>query len=253
MIGAVLVKHVAVWKVILFTILSLGIYVPVWAARQRASLQEANVDGADKIPAAWSVLLVPYILATAGSLIVSFILFLLAIFRRIPADLSYDMSIAAMVLAILAHIGLGIWWFVVYGKAVRQLTHGRIPTAWTVVLFLASGGFIIAFYQFYINKSLNKKLHDSGVTIGFIAVAVAVIVVSLLLNVYFSLDTASTRDETIRGIEDTARSIQVTEQYTSCVEEAASRYPNLYTDQAESDAYNNSLAQCDEIYQQIPN
>lgn len=168
-------KKIRIWKVIVFSIITLGIYNIVWyILRQR----EIESTYGLKIPH-WLWMLLPQVLTVIAA-IPTFLFIATTGFT----PLSITLVIATMLIAF-ATFGLFIWWFLGFSRAAAKAIANRIPVGWAFALtILASPAEVIA-YQYYFNRYAGDKLPTKqlGPSQKFKNIAILVMVVCVALNI----------------------------------------------------------------------
>ena len=168
-------KKIRIWKVIVFSIITLGVYDVVWyILRQRE--MESTYDL--KIPH-WLWMLLPQIL----TLIVGISVFLFTAITGFT-PLSVTLIVAALLIA-LATFGLFIWWFLGFSRAAAKVTANRVPVGWAFALTILANPAEVIAYQYYFNRYAGDKLPTKqvGPSKKFKKVAVIVIILSILLSI----------------------------------------------------------------------
>lgn len=245
-------KKIAVWKVIVLSIITLGIYTIVWFARRRDELV-MHYDA--KIPH-WLWLVTPILLALTAFLP---LLILAGALSFVINDPLLVMSLGTSIL-VLVPLLISIWWISRFGAAVAQLTKGQVPTVWTVLLYIFWGFMIAAIHQHYFNRVTVKKMPsntDTGPSQKFVTLSVIAIAISLLTSVssFMSLpadyNKAQQQFQGMMSDSEATEFKKLTEEYQTCVSALDADYPKL-TEENEK-AYNTAYDQCDAIRVEIEN
>lgn len=167
-------KKIRIWKIIVLSIITLGIYDIVWYIKRQEEMQ--NTYGLT-MPH-WLWMLLPSLVL--GPVIVP-IVFLVLFSGFTPLVLALVIFAVLLVIAVIA---ITIWWFLGFSRAAAKVTAERVPVGWAFALtILASPAEIIA-YQYYINRYAGDTLPVKAVgpSKKFIRVAIIVIVVSVVLG-----------------------------------------------------------------------
>lgn len=150
-------KKIAIWKIILLSIITLGVYTIVWFALRRTELIQRS---GQRLPH-WLWLILP---AFAG-----FILWvgsLILIYSLLSGDpgRQYDwMMLSTYSCLILLPFGISLWWVDRFGQAVQHITSNRIPVLWTMLVYFFLGPAVIIIHQYYFNRITSKEpMPDTG-------------------------------------------------------------------------------------------
>lgn len=143
-------KKIALWKIILLSIITVGVYPIVWFVKRRDEL--VNNYKLDVPHGLWLVL--PIAIATIIALTVIPIVSIAAAFN---SDYNYLLTIAYIVLFIIPFC-ITIWWVARFSMGINNVVGGRIPTVWTVLIYVFWGLTLPVVQQFYINRFASKKL-----------------------------------------------------------------------------------------------
>lgn len=155
----------ALWKVIVFGIITLGIYDLVWLYKTRKEM----VARGQSIPAFW--LLFAPILALLGVAILQFMTRF--VFSTVEGGsgggplvtIINILSILLGMLVIFAFIPVAIWWMYKYCKAVEGVTSGQVTFSFAFGLWLLLSFFSVGFvWPALIQDGFNKISSDSGTT-----------------------------------------------------------------------------------------
>lgn len=244
-------KQVAVWKTVLFTVLSLGIYSIYWVASRRKMMRE-KYKNVGPIPHWFWLLFIPIL---CGMLLVSWLVICVLIILNASPISTYD-STAYTLGALLYAIPLviGLWWLWYFGKAIEVVTQGRMPRIWTLFLYLFVGPFVIAFHQYYINRlKENKKGETYDVGSGFLVVAAAFGILSiagLISSVAtYPQQIQEGRAELLSLREKAKASGDLLNEYTSCVDALNKQFPAGSVTSENQAAYDAEAAKCSEKYE----
>lgn len=174
-----IMKKIRIWKVIVFSIITLGIYNLVWyILRQR----EMESTYSLKMPH-WLWMLIPHVL----TLLVAVPAFLYTAFAGFT-PLSATLIVLAVLVA-LATLGLFIWWFLGFSRAAAKVIANRVPVGWAFALTILANPAEVIAYQYYFNRYAGEKLpaKQLGPSKKFKSIAIAVIVVCVSLNILSSI------------------------------------------------------------------
>lgn len=260
-------KNIAVWKVVLLTLITGGLYAIFWAGRNRDYLaKQKNVT--QKLPSWIWLLLIPFALVSA--IVGAFVIYIVGSSGALSAEAtSLGVELISLGVEVVVLL-VGLWWLWYFGKAFAMVTQGRMSRAVTLVLYFFAGPFVIAFQQFYINRlDRNKKGQTYKTSAGLLALVCVVAVLSIFATVasFYSLEESSqqiekeilTTQESIQKIEDETEVTEAKAQevedldnkYTSCIADLDKTYPEeeVLSDE-ESTAYMEAFDACDAIYKE---
>lgn len=153
---------IEVYKIVLLSIATLGVYNYVWFAKRR---NEIVAQYKIAIPH-WWWLVTPVIVSVvaAAALVATLIT---------AAPLQYIiLSGAVLLLALLSFLPISIWWMVMLGLAAGRITNGRVPAGWTIAYWLLLGSMgTNIMLQFYFNKLTDKPAPAAKPSTRFIVVS----------------------------------------------------------------------------------
>ncbi|HSH18727.1 MAG TPA: DUF4234 domain-containing protein [Candidatus Saccharimonadales bacterium] len=148
------------WKVIVFGIITLGIYDLVWIYKTRNEM----VAKGQKIPSFW--LLFAPLLGLVAVAILQFILrFVLAGATpdapieeaRVLSKVINIFSVLTGVVALLALLPVALYWFYTYCKAVEVVTKGKLALGLNYIMFLVLGLIGVGFlWPALVQDAFNK-------------------------------------------------------------------------------------------------
>lgn len=195
------VKKIAIWKLILLSIVTLGIYAIVWFALRRGELLK---EYGLRTPH-WVWLVLPAL--------VGFILWFLSLiliytsFTNDPGR-QYDwMMLSSYIFLLLIPFGISLWWVDRFGQAVQTITANRVPVLWTMLLYFFLGPTVILVHQFYFNRIKGESIPTSNVGPSQRFIIIASLAVAIMA--IMSLNSWLTFPETYRqGREDFLNSIK---------------------------------------------
>lgn len=243
-------KKIAVWKVVLLTIVTLGIYAIYWAARNRDYIKQ-NDKKVGYLPAwGWLVVIPAAGFALVGA---SIVLMIVATFSGLSADttiMTLNILFATYTVLVMA---LGIWWVWFFGKAMEKVTHGAITRAWALALFIFTGPLLAAFYQFYINSYAEEKAsvkHEPSSVFAFLAIgAMALSLIGTVINTADYVRSLPTmKADLIEAQGITKEFTNAYEAYAACDAEFLKNYPNGKPAEVEQQAaYTTDLERCEAL------
>jgi uncharacterized membrane protein (DUF485 family) len=244
-------KKIALWKVIVLSIVTLGIYSVVWLARRRNELVN---NYQQKVPS-WLWLVIPSAISI-GVIVPTVIL----TFILIPNNQLMQILIIMGVLSILMLISgiIYLWWVWLFSAAMARVIENRVPTGWAFVIYLFLGAVLTYVHQFYINRYATDKLSEKNVgpSTKFIVLTIVAIVASFVLSGVYSAsipnDFQKLQEESTvqqNTANDDAELKQKAErllgEYNTCIGTLQENYPDVTEENeaAYTEAYNN----CDTI------
>lgn len=246
-------KKIPVWKVILLSIVTFGIYTLVWLALRRNELVK---NYGQKLPH-WLWLIIPIAVAIGLflPLIVAAVWFIAD-----PNQALLFLTVGSMLLFFVP-FAISLWWISRFGIVMSKLTRERVPTLWTILLYFFCGPIIIAIYQYYFNRYPVEKMPAEkpvGPSKTFMAVSIVVIVLSLISGVLslmsFPAEYTKAQEEMKRtsqeAVPKNAELLQEAEKlltdYQACTDKLESDYPGELYEEDEA-SYNAAYDKCEEI------
>jgi hypothetical protein len=172
------VKKIPIWKIILLSIITLGIYTIVWFALRRVELSK----GYDLRTPHWLWLVLPAL--------IGFILWfasLILIYTAFTNDpgRQYDwMMLSTYIFLLLIPFGISLWWVDRFGQAVQTVTANRVPVLWTMLLYFFLGPAVIVVHQYYFNRLKGTRIPSTrvGPSQRFIIIASLVIAIMAIMS-----------------------------------------------------------------------
>lgn len=241
-------KKIATWKVAVLSLITLGIYAVVWAARARTYLvtKHKNV----KVPRPlWLAML--YVIG-ALAVFMAMIVGIMAAFSVMTAGAAVLAMNIIIVVSTLAVVVLGGWWVWHFAGAMQQETGNHIPRGWAVALFIFVGAWLAAFYQYYINKADGKSL-KGGPSTGFIILSIVLISLSLGLSASSFRDYGTDLEALEHSIHtmqaETDEVFTLQKEYMRCASQLEVEYPGGEAEAEDKTAYQQDAARCDDLYE----
>lgn len=254
-------KQIAVWKVLLLTLITFGFYAIFWVARNRDYL--VNQKGKKYTVPSWVWLLtIPIIF---GAFVVAiFIVSIMGAFAALTPEAAGNTILVLGIAAEVVTLVVGLWWLWHFGAVIEKVTQGRISRFITVLLYLFIGPFVILFHQYYINRlGQNKK----GVTYKASSGLLMLVVLSVVLGLLGSVGSTYSLNGDIETIKNDIRSWQeavraenkkaelleqkidrLNKEYLACVDDLDKTYPNEEIQPDQQAAYEKAYDTCDLIY-----
>lgn len=243
-------KKIALWKVILLSIVTLGIYSIVWLARRRNEL----VDNYQQKVPSWLWLVIPSAICLAIAVPAVFLTFAFASSGELMPIL---VMLGVLGILLLASAAICIWWMWHFSSAMARVIENRVPTVWALLIYLFLGTAITYVHQFYINRYSTDKVSEKNVgpSTKFIVLTVLAIVASVVLssvssatmpNDFENLQEGSTVQQTTADDEELRQKAEnLLVEYNTCVDSLETNYPEVTVDNeaAYTEAYNT----CDAI------
>lgn len=245
-------KKIAVWKVIVLSLITCWIYAIFWTARNRDYLEKYE-KSVGKIPRwLWLVSIVAFSGIAFG---VAVVVLMLGYSGVMTAETTLLVFGLACVSVGVYALGVGLWWLWYFAKAMEIVTQGRIRRPASLVLYIFVGPFVIAFYQYYINRLADNKkgatYKESGGLWTLIAVCICLSIGSLALSV---VDTTNTLQEMRTSIErgqvNYREMTRLNAEYNTCIDALNEKYPNEQIEPADEEVYNAAYDRCEEKYAQ---
>jgi heme/copper-type cytochrome/quinol oxidase subunit 2 len=169
-------KHIPIWKIIVFSIITLGIYDIVWYILRQREMESTH---GLKMPH-WLWMIVPQAILACVIATLFTLTLILGNGQLLPA---HSLLFLFLILPLaIAALGLAIWWLIGFSRAAAKVIAGRVPTGWSLALFLLVGNVaqIIAL-QYYFNRYAGDTLpvKTVGPSQKFRNIAILIIVISI--------------------------------------------------------------------------
>lgn len=171
-----MIKHIKVWKMVVLSLVTFGIYNTVWLARRRNEMVE-NYNVA--IPR-WEWLVAPSLLSLA-------IFFILTFIQDMgPSLVGAIIVLIPMIVSPFVIWGISIWWMWHFGKAAEKVTRGRVTLVWVMIYAFLLNGYLSYVLQYYFNRlpksdAASAKQHQPSKR--FVKYSIIAIVVVQVLNI----------------------------------------------------------------------
>ncbi|MDX2776441.1 DUF4234 domain-containing protein [Streptomyces caniscabiei] len=172
-------KKIAIWKIILLSIVTLGIYTIVWFALRRVELMKVS---GRKLPH-WIWLVLPAFIG-----VILWFASLLFIYSTLSSDpgRQYDwMMLSTFTFLILIPFGISLWWVDRFGQEVQHITGNRVPVLWTMLIYFFLGPAVILVHQYYFNRVTDEKpAHTTdGPSQRFIIVMSFIVGIAIIMSI----------------------------------------------------------------------
>lgn len=243
-------KKISTAKVIVLSIVTLGVYTLIWLAKRRNEMvSEYKV----KLPSnAWLVVFASLLALAIVTLITTAVLFALNIIGSVWTTIW--LSVASLALP----FALGLWWVIRFGKIFSKIVGGRVPLWWTIVFYIFLATHIIPVYQYFINRKTAKRgayAEQVGPTRRFIVVSAIVAALFLILEIASWADLPATFNQMRTAFSETSQQdLQLIEktytllkQHDACVNQLNIDYPDKYISAEDEAAYIKAYDACESI------
>lgn len=237
-------KKIAVWKVLVLSIVTAGIYTIIWLARRRNELVE---NYGQKVPH-WLWILLPSLIA----LVLFFpLIIVLALLVKDPALLAASATWGSVALFVVPFI-ISIWWITKFSQAAARVVANRVPAGWAVFLYILCGFFTSGVQQFFFNRYAKKTLpkEQVGPSVRFVILSSIAITVSLIVNIWsfttFPGDYEQLKVDLTHNAELLEKVNRLATEYDACIEKLERDHPGDLTAENEA-AYNQAYDACEEI------
>lgn len=244
-------KKIRVWKVVVLSLITLGVYSAVWYALRR-----------DEMVRNYKVA-IPHWRWPVASLVASLVAFIAFIMFSLQG---YDAASPLFVLTtvLLAVIlttssAVYIWWLWSFCKAAEKITQGRITLGWLVVYFLLLGASAAQYVlQYYFNRLPqttaidDKKYHPSRKFVKYsVIVMVTVFIVEVVAGGVLGALSATTEQAapqlTKEQYSKLGRANELLKQYNDCIGKLNNDFPAEDIDTTQEAAYNTAYDHCETI------
>lgn len=246
-----MIKKIRVWKTVILSFVTLGIYTLIWFCRRRDEMVKHYKVS---IPH-WIWLIAPAPLAILVFVGACAIVPIKAYDFSDPAFTSLVFFVTFFILLVDA---IWLWWTWQFGKATEKITRGKITLGWVIAYAALLGPVIQYILQYHFNR-LPKKV-DLGAkkykpSQKFISISVLAIVTSLIAwsaaAVYLTI-TSEDLDQpapqlTKEQYSKLSRSNELLEQYNTCVDKLNSDFPSESADASQEEAYSKAYDNCESI------
>ena len=238
------IKQIPVWKVLLFGIITLGIYPIIWVA-----LRRNEVKASHNILHHW--------ITPIGTLVLGFLL-MSAVYLFAPV-FTQDMNIAAGITtygfyAICLSLAVIVAFWMLYNlRAINQKIKLKLPGLIIFIATLFCPTIFIAYEQHSINKKPDEMSFGMAVWITILCVVFGMVYsVGMLITSPVDTEIKSLKAEyesMQRGVHEIDR---LTNKYESCLDELDSKYPeDRELSSKEYEEYESASDGCEAIYQKI--
>lgn len=217
-------KKIRTSTVAILCIVTLGVYGVVWLALRRNEIAHQHKI---KLPSiAWIIVSAALILLSVAAMAVMVLLAALGVI-----DIN---ALALWMTLVPAGVGffIGLWWMIKFGRAISDLTAGRVPLWWTVIFYIFLGGYVVPVYQYYVNRQPKKSSaipKRVGPTRRFVVISVVAIVVFTTLEVVNLVElpnALSSFENDIGRTEELIRKAnELTAKYDACIANLEVDYP----------------------------
>jgi len=137
--GATAMKKIRVWEVLLWSLLTLGLYQVYWIYRTRNELVE---NYKQSIPSFAEYLLIP------GGLIIAAIVTISFSGNDDPTPLAWILFWVFFLVA----MAYAVYWIYQYAKAAEAVTNGKMNRWATIALFLLADNIAPSLLQYFYNR-----------------------------------------------------------------------------------------------------
>jgi len=244
-----MVKKIRIWKVIVLSLVTFGIYPFVWVVRRR---NEMVTRGKFSIPH-WLWLLLPWLF-----LIVTVVPF---IFLAYGTTKSHEqmlyLGVGYILLASIFCYAITVWWFYKFGKAVERVVDGKITAGWILAYWIMTGPILLIPLQHQFNrvkqkfgaKSIPKHKPSRKFIIWSIVVFVFFGVVSAIATVQSYNDPEWGQEISEAAKLDTKSEMidELSRQHTTCVDKLDQDYPQEIIPDEEFAQYKSEYDKCEAI------
>lgn len=247
-------KKIDLWKVIVLSIVTFGIYPIVWFAKRRGELV-SNYQL--KVPHwLWLVLPISILMVlVVPILVVSLLMFY-------PDNMqAYGLWAMLSILALVAIAAvISIWWVYRFSVAIAKVIEGRVPASLAIWLYIFWGFGLIVVHQFYVNRHLTEKAVDKSHFVGPSTKFKIFATIAIILGIALTFFSGSTTPGEFQKLEQDMKTLQtdvnndeallkrandLTVEYQNCTTALEINFPEVTIDNEA--AYNAAYAQCDEI------
>jgi hypothetical protein len=232
-------------RTILLTIITFGIYNIFWWAKRRDELIEKYKVA---IPH-WIWLIIPGLV----SIIVWFSSIIVIVNLVKDPVLVSHLTIYSSYVMVLIPFAIAIWWVYRFSKVIAKLTEYRLPTGWSVALFIFWGPLLVPVQQYFINRHHDTKKLSSkrvGPSKSFVIKSSIAIAVSIFLTILsFILFPVNQDINDIKNQEELyQKSERLYREHNACMDKLNQEYPeDKEIAEEEYDGYLVMYNRCEEI------
>lgn len=245
-------KNIAVLKVIALTILTLGIYPIYWLARNRNYIEKDGEYAETKLPK-WQWLIAMIVIVGAG-FITALIFLLVAALNGSLAETGIIGANVTIIGVLLIAYGIWGWWIWRFAKVFETIVQGRLGKGWSSLLAIVAGPFVIAFFQFYINRLDQDEAKQTYLTSPGVIVLAALFTLMSIISVFssvtnFETTNAELRADILKSQEQSSKILELNDKYSQCTEQLSNDYTPTGSSENEA-TFDAKSAECDEALKQ---
>jgi hypothetical protein len=238
-----MIKQIRVWKVIVLSIVTFGIYNTVWLAKRRNEMVE-NYDVS--IPD-WWWLVAPSLLSFA----LYFILFFIE--SASPSQFGPLIIFMSLMTASLVVSGILLWWLWQFGKAAEKITQGKVTLGWVMIYVLLLGGCIQYVLQYYFNRlpkaPTTKQYEPSKRFVKYSIVAIVVLYI-FWFGAGVAMSALGTNPSWMLSNKQNAqylKSVQLLQEYNGCIDNLNNDFHGEIAEGEQQAAYDKAASDCEAI------
>jgi hypothetical protein len=142
-------KKIRVWKVLLLSVVTFGIYCTVWLAKRRNEMVKTYDQ---KIPH-WGWFVLPWFAASALLVPAAVAGAVLGLNEEQTVIITLGYVLVAFTIA----CGVSLWWLWKFARSAQYITNGRITRIWILALWIMVGGVVLLFLQYYFNRAATPS------------------------------------------------------------------------------------------------
>ena len=240
-----MIKRIRVWKVIVLSLVTFGIYNTVWFAKRRNEM----VKQYDISVPHWWWLIAPSLVSLAILLILLFIQI------TNPSPQGVVVIFTALMIVPFITSGIFLWWLWQFGKASEKITQGRITLGWVMIYALLLGGCIQYVLQYYFNRlpksgKITSKQYQPSKRFVKYSVITIVAVYILSFGAGIAMSVLGPKVPSILPAESNLKyreSVELLQQYNDCIDQLNADFPGEITEGEEEQAYRKAYGDCETI------
>ena len=239
-------KKIRVWKVVLLTIVTFGIYTLFWFINRRSEMIKQYKQ---QVPH-WLWLVLP----SVAMMLALLPIVLIAVGLSASAVGGFMALLGFYFLGTLVALGISIWWMLKFGQGAAVVTNGKMPAGWTVAYWIFTGPFLASVLQYRFNRSAEPALLSKEApqkpSRKFVVLSLVIFALVLVGSAVTSAASPKDFSGSVKELEQMDQQYQQAEslraEYEACIDKLEADYPGELTTGNEA-AYNQAYAGCEEI------
>lgn len=251
-------KQIRVWKVVLLTVVTLGVYSLVWLLKRRSELPQELKNKAPH----WG-----WLIGIVGCMVIGTALFNFGTIAiadsQVAAEISTYGSYVVMVLVVVALT----WWTVGIARAINAAIKLSLPTPLLIAVCLLFAEAMVVYQQYAINGSKStaalKKLFRPFAVMSIVIGMIILVATYAMYPIDAQIKNAKTEHEKAQQeldsldttINEASKEVnevkKLAADYKACTDKLDTDYPEPEVSQEAYAAYKVAYDKCDAMYKQL--